>query len=138
MAGIFPRCQDPFLPENNGVVINKAGIVLPYFFVFVKRTLLLNKITALNYLRSLLLLFIVALLTGCKEPRKVKPSRLHPDFEKAMNLLKIRKDSAFYYFNKVATSPGDSLQIAKAYANMAILLSDAADPFAVRRPRCRH
>ena len=129
MAGIFPRCQDPFLPENNGVVINKAGIVLPYFFVFVKRTLLLNKITALNYLRSLLLLFIVALLTGCKEPRKVKPSRLHPDFEKAMNLLKIRKDSAFYYFNKVATSPGDSLQIAKAYANMAILLSDAADPF---------
>ncbi|MBO9620200.1 MAG: ATP-binding protein [Niabella sp.] len=85
--------------------------------------------TALNYLRSLLFLFIIALLARCKEPHTVKPAPPSPDFEKAMSLLKTNKDSAFYYFNKVATSPGESQQIARAYTRMAILQSDAADPF---------
>lgn len=83
----------------------------------------------MNYLQPLLLLFIVALFSGCNQPRNIKPAPPSPDFEKAESFLKRNKDSAFYYFNKVATSPGDSLQIGRAYARMAILLSDAADPF---------
>ncbi|MCD2424829.1 ATP-binding protein [Niabella pedocola] len=83
----------------------------------------------MNYLKPLLFLFISAIFSGCNTPPKAKPVPPSTDFQKATNFIKTNKDSAFYYFNKVATSPGDSLLIGRAYANMAILLSKAADPF---------
>ncbi|MBO9592513.1 MAG: ATP-binding protein [Niabella sp.] len=83
----------------------------------------------MNYLKPLLFLFVAAIFSGCNTPPKATPVPSSPDFQKATDFLQTKKDSAFYYFNKVATSPGDSLLIGRAYANMAILLSKAADPF---------
>lgn len=44
-------------------------------------------------------------------------------------MLNVKPDSAFYYFNKVATSASDSLLIARAYNRMAAIQSDAGDYF---------
>lgn len=40
-----------------------------------------------------------------------------------------RNDSAFYYFNRAAGSSRDSLQVARAYNQMAAIQSDAGDDF---------
>lgn len=51
------------------------------------------------------------------------------DYRKAYNFLTKNKDSAFYYFNKVATNLKDSQQVAMAYYSMSILQQDAGDNF---------
>jgi signal transduction histidine kinase len=79
------------------------------------------------------LLFILLTLTiGCKERREVNKS-IHvttsPDFNKGESFFKTKKDSAFYYFNKVTDSSQDSLQIAMAYNYMAVMQLEAGDYF---------
>ncbi len=51
------------------------------------------------------------------------------DFDKAYNFLTVNQDSAFYYFNKLVAESRDSLQVALAYTNMAMIQSDAGDYF---------
>lgn len=51
------------------------------------------------------------------------------DFYKAEALLNRKNDSAFFYYNKVATQSKDSLWIAIAYNRMASIQSDAGDYF---------
>jgi len=70
---------------------------------------------------SLLLLF------AC-EHQAVKVARL-PELEKADHFFDLQKDSAFYYYNKVATTAKDSLSIARGYNGMAEVQSDAGDFF---------
>jgi len=83
----------------------------------------------LLHLHPLLLLLLAILFLGCKRPRIPFSPITSPDYKKGEQFFKTQQDSAFYYFNKVATNPGDSLQVAKAYAYMAIIQSDAGDLF---------
>lgn len=68
---------------------------------------------------------------GCskKQPRKVGILVKDPDYIKAKSLFSKNKDSAFYYFNKVATSSRDSLSTAFAYNYMAWIQNYAGDNF---------
>ncbi|MFT4095158.1 MAG: ATP-binding protein [Niabella sp.] len=77
----------------------------------------------------LLLLPAVTFLSECKQASNAKRRITSQDYEKAKSFLNIRNDSAFYYFNEVAISSGDSLQIAQAYTYMAIIQSGARDYF---------
>lgn len=81
------------------------------------------------HLHPLLLLLLAILFLGCKQPRIPLSPITSPNYKKGEHFFKAQKDSAFYYFNKVATNPGDSLQVAKAYTYMAIIQSDAGDLF---------
>jgi len=51
------------------------------------------------------------------------------DYNKAESFLSLQKDSAFYYFNKIATTSQDSFERALAYNNMAAITADAGDFF---------
>ncbi|WP_374164472.1 tetratricopeptide repeat protein [Arcticibacter sp. MXS-1] len=50
-----------------------------------------------------------------------------PDYKKAQSFLGRNTDSAFYYFNKVATSSKDGFQVALGYTNMGLIQSQAGD-----------
>jgi signal transduction histidine kinase len=75
------------------------------------------------------LLLILVCFCACRredpEPLMIKT----PDFKKAEAFYDHQNDSAFYYFNKVAGSSKDSLQIAQAYNWMGEIQSDAGDYF---------
>ena len=77
-------------------------------------------------------LFVLLLLAGpcgCKKPDKVVHLVLTSDYKKGVSLFNGRPDSAFFYFDKAATSSKDSLEIAMAYNCMAVIQSDAGDYF---------
>ncbi|WP_448698119.1 ATP-binding protein [Mucilaginibacter sp. AW1-3] len=76
--------------------------------------------------RSLLLITLWSLAACRHEPAKVV---LLPELQKADHFFDLQKDSAFYYYNKAATTAKDSLQIAKGYNGMAEIQSDAGDYF---------
>jgi len=59
----------------------------------------------------------------------VIPVQKTADYKKATRFLYKQNDSAFYYFNKAATTSKDSLQTAMAYNQMAAIQSDAGDYF---------
>jgi tetratricopeptide repeat protein len=73
------------------------------------------------------LLLLIAAIYGCREQHNVIPEITTPDYKKAESFLNIKDDSAFYYFNKVATSSKDSLQIARAYNYMAVIQTGRGD-----------
>lgn len=52
-----------------------------------------------------------------------------PDYDKGVSFLERRNDSAYFYFNKVVTSSKDSLQLAMAYNNMAVIENDEGDDY---------
>ncbi len=76
---------------------------------------------------------LLLLITGCyacrEQPRTIPEITTTPDYKKGVSFLNSQNDSAFYYFNKVANGSKDSLQIAMAYSNMAVIQSDAGDYF---------
>lgn len=76
---------------------------------------------------QLSLLVSLATLAACKEKQTAIPIITTPDYKKGVSLLDRRNDSAYYYFNKVATSSKDSLQVAMAFYNMALIQSDEGD-----------
>ena len=84
----------------------------------------------LSRIQCLFLLILV--LVGCNQPDQSTAS-LSPkedaDFSTAMDLLNTQPDSAFYYFNEVATQSTDSLEIASALNYMAIIQHNAGDYF---------
>jgi len=71
---------------------------------------------------------LIALFTTCKkrEGYEVVESA---DYKKAELFYGKHNDSAFYYFNKVATTSKKSLEVAMAYNQMAVIQSDAGDYF---------
>jgi signal transduction histidine kinase len=79
--------------------------------------------------RHFILLLLAAGCYACREQHKVVPLITTPDYQKGLSFLNRQNDSAFYYFNKVATGSKDSLQVAMAYTNMAVIQSDAGDYF---------
>jgi signal transduction histidine kinase len=75
----------------------------------------------------LLVLFIG--LYSCTKEKLNQQQVKNPDFDKAEILFNNNTDSAFYYFNKVATSSKDSLTVGMAYNYMAVIQADAGDYF---------
>ncbi|HWV70747.1 MAG TPA: ATP-binding protein, partial [Pseudosphingobacterium sp.] len=51
------------------------------------------------------------------------------NYDKALSFFNKDNDSAFYYFNKTATTSKDSLTVAMAYSYMAMVQADAGDYF---------
>lgn len=72
------------------------------------------------------LLFLAIYFYAC-DHRKVVSKKTSPDYAKAQSFLSRKPDSAFYYFNKFATGSKDSLSIATAYTNMAMIQADRGD-----------
>jgi len=68
-------------------------------------------------------------LVGCSQPNPAPVPVADTDFSTAMDLLNTQPDSAFYYFNEVATQSTDSLEIASALNYMAIIQHNAGDYF---------
>jgi signal transduction histidine kinase len=82
------------------------------------------------YHRLSLFLLLITCFFACQ--RQVKPPSpiiISPNLQKAESFLNKQNDSAFYYFNKVVLVSKDSLQIATAYNEMAVIQSDAGDYF---------
>lgn len=100
--------------------MNKASASLPYFFYF-------SCSMSLSNISGLILLFMV--LIGCQQPEPVPAPTSNSGFSTAMELLNSQPDSAFYYFNEVATQSTDSLEIASALNYMAIIQHNAGDYF---------
>lgn len=72
---------------------------------------------------------MIAAFCACNKPQTMLPIKIDSDFEKADSLYNKGNDSAFYYYNKVATVSSDSLLVARAYNGMAIIQSEAGDHF---------
>jgi signal transduction histidine kinase len=66
---------------------------------------------------------------ACHQEKPQAPVINVPDYQKAAAFFDRQNDSAFYYFNKVAGSSKDSLQVAMAYNWMGEIQSDAGDYF---------
>ncbi|TSJ36548.1 ATP-binding protein [Mucilaginibacter corticis] len=68
------------------------------------------------------------LLIACKQKEVVLPkTNYSKDYNKASGFIWHQNDSAFFYFNKVANTVKDSLEIAMAYNQMGQIQSDAGD-----------
>jgi signal transduction histidine kinase len=76
---------------------------------------------------SLFLLAAFLVFATCSKQHKAIAVASSADFNKGTSFLDRQNDSAYYYFNKVATSSKDSLQIAVAYNYMARLQSNGGD-----------
>lgn len=73
------------------------------------------------------LLVLTICLFACSKKHSAIAIEEDPDLKKAESFLYRQNDSAFYYYNKLASNSKDSLQIAMAYNGMAAMLSDAGD-----------
>ncbi|WP_168208810.1 tetratricopeptide repeat protein [Chitinophaga sp. XS-30] len=78
---------------------------------------------ALNIILPILLISLFA----CKSKRYTPLPISAPTLEKGESLFNINNDSAFYYFNLVATSATDSLEVAMAYTYMGIIQAYEGD-----------
>ncbi|MES2275982.1 MAG: ATP-binding protein [Bacteroidota bacterium] len=74
-------------------------------------------------------LFLLSLITliACQQARHQAARTDWKVYTKAYAFLAQQKDSAFYYFNQVAATSKDSLQVAMSYNIMAMIQSDAGD-----------
>jgi tetratricopeptide (TPR) repeat protein len=98
---------------------------LRFFLVVLDFLILLNKLKKCLLPLSLLVLSICA----CHRETPLRKLPPAPDYKKALHFFETRKDSSFFYFNKVTAGSRDSLQVALAYNGMAELQSDAGDYF---------
>lgn len=73
------------------------------------------------------LFLLIAYNCGCRQKPKVVAVVTTHDYDQGVSFYDRHNDSAYYYFNKAATSSKDSLQIALAYNFMALIQSDAGD-----------
>jgi tetratricopeptide (TPR) repeat protein len=81
-------------------------------------------------LKNLLLcLALCLLLPACRKAKPVAASDEWKDYRKAYELQRLGKDSAYYYYNRAASNSRDSLAIAMAYNNMAVIQAGAGDYF---------
>jgi tetratricopeptide (TPR) repeat protein len=77
----------------------------------------------------LLVLLYAVFFIGCNEKENSVHPQLSDDYQRGMELTDTNNDSAFYYFNKVATTSEDSLEIAMAYNKMGIIQFYSGDYF---------
>jgi len=73
------------------------------------------------------ILCILLFSYGCKDRPATPPAAAGPDYKKAKSFYSKQNDSAYFYFNKFATSSKDSFHVAWAYNYMAIIQQDAGD-----------
>jgi len=76
---------------------------------------------------SFVLFASIATFCACKKEYAKAHLIMTPDYKKGVALLERRNDSAYYYFNRVATMSKDSLLVAMAYNNMAVIQNDEGD-----------
>lgn len=74
-------------------------------------------------------LILILALASCQKKSPEAPIVRTDDYKKAADFMFRQNDSAFYYFNKIATTSKDSFEIALAYNNMAVISADAGDYF---------
>ncbi|RFM26735.1 ATP-binding protein [Deminuibacter soli] len=74
-------------------------------------------------------MLVLTCICACSKQPKTAAFTTTLDYDKGESFLYRQNDSAFYYFNKVAASQKDSLLVALAYNNMAVIQSDAGDYF---------
>jgi signal transduction histidine kinase len=74
-------------------------------------------------------ILLLLALAGCRKTIPVRPVDPWADYRIAYNFLNKNTDSAFYYFNKLATSSADKQQVAAAYQSMAFIQSNAGDTY---------
>jgi Flp pilus assembly protein TadD len=65
----------------------------------------------------------------CKNKQEQLPALRFPGFEKAESYFNVNNDSAFYYFNLIATNSTDSLETATALTYMGIIQTYQGDYF---------
>jgi signal transduction histidine kinase len=70
---------------------------------------------------------LFAAFSSCKERHKTVPLTDTSDYKKGASFLDRLNDSAYFYFNRVTTMSKDSVEIATAYSNIAIIESDVGD-----------
>jgi len=75
-------------------------------------------------------LFILVFVLACKKGQQAVEVVIEDaNYNKAISFFNQNNDSAFYYFNEVATNSKDSLHVATAYNYMAVIQADAGDYF---------
>lgn len=79
--------------------------------------------------KLLLCLTLCPLLFACRKAQPHGAADQWKDYRKAYELQRQGKDSAYYYYNRAASSSRDSLAVAMAYNNMAVIQADAGDYF---------
>lgn len=72
-------------------------------------------------------LALLAAIAACNEKHQTAPLVTSADYNKGVSFLHRLNDSAYYYFNKAATNSKDSLKMAMAYNNMAVIQRDEGD-----------
>jgi len=76
-----------------------------------------------------ILLILFSGLWACKSKQDALQPVSAPTLEKGESFFNVNNDSAFYYFNLVATSATDSLVIAMAYTYMGIIQAYEGDHY---------
>lgn len=72
---------------------------------------------------------LISCFCYCKNKQEQLPALRFPGFKKAESFFNINNDSAFYYFNLIATNSTDSLQTATALTYMGIIQTYQGDYF---------
>jgi signal transduction histidine kinase len=79
---------------------------------------------------QLYLPILIASLSACKNKQEQVSALRFPVYEKAESFFNVNnEDSAFYYFNLIATNPTDSLEAATALTYMGIIQTYQGDYF---------
>lgn len=72
---------------------------------------------------------LISCFCYCKNKQEQLPALRFPGFKKAESFFNINNDSAFYYFNLIATNSTDSLETATALTYMGIIQTYQGDYF---------
>lgn len=72
---------------------------------------------------------LIASFCSCKIKQEPLPALRFPGIEKADSFFNVNNDSAYYYFNLVATNSSDSLETATALTYMGIIQTYQGDYF---------
>ena len=78
---------------------------------------------------QLFLPILISCFCYCKNKQEQLPALRFPGFEKAESFFNVNNDSAFYYFNLIATNSTDSLETATALTYMGIIQTYQGDYF---------
>lgn len=80
-------------------------------------------------MKNFILIAFTFLFLACQNREINKQKTQDIDFDKAISMFNNNNDSAFFYFNKVATKNRDSLKVALSYNYMASIQSESSDYF---------
>jgi len=98
--------------------VRTCPFYLPFFFILVAKTLK----------QKSQIWLLLLLLTACHN-KPSNPTDQWTDYRKGYQFLNSNRDSAFFYFNKGATSSADRGVVSLCYRLMATIQSDAGDNY---------